>query len=235
MSTPTTITAGINSDWVLEVAAYVEGQTPSSWTPVRGIQSYTPPGITKNREDDSDFDSGVWASEVATGLAYEFTGTVKVPRASMAADPGQEILRKAGASVQEKGFVHFRTWKRGAAVGIQGVAEVQYTHGGGERTGLTTAEVSGMGRGAVIDFTVTSATPINATATAILNGSAVGAVEVTAKGTGYTVAPTVVFSGGGGTGATATAYVRDGGVVAVDVTAGGTGYTSAPSVSFTRN
>lgn len=230
----TTITPGIVSDWVLEVAAYVEGVTPTTWTPVRGITNYTPPGVSKDRQDDSDFDSGSWASQVATGLSYEFTGTVKVPRASMAADPGQAILRAAGKNVAEGGFVHFRTWKRGAATGIQGVAEVSFTEGGGSRTDLTTAEISGTGRGATIEFAVTAATPINATANAILNGTAVGAVQVTAGGTGYTTAPTVVFTGGAGTGAAATAYVSGGSIVAVDVTTPGTGYTSAPTVSFTR-
>ena len=232
----TTITPGIVSDWVLEVAAYVEGVTPTTWTPVRGIQNYTPPGISKDRQDDSDFDSGAWASQVATGLSYEFTGTVKVPRASMASDPGQAILKTAGKNVAEGGFVHFRTWKRGAATGIQGVAEVSFTEGGGSRTDLTTAEISGSGRGAVIDFAVTSATPINATATAILEGGTVGAVQVTAGGTGYTVAPTVVLTGGGATTpATAKAFVSGGAVIAVDVTTAGAGYTTAPTVSFTRN
>lgn len=231
-----TITPGLVSDWVLEVSAYEEGVTPTTWTPVRGIQNYTPPGISKDRQDDSDFDSGAWASQVATGLSYEFTGTVKVPRASMAADPGQAILKAAGNNVAEGGFVHFRTWKRGAAKGVQGVAEVSFTEGGGSRTDLTTAEVSGTGRGATLEFNVTSATPINATANAILDGATVGAVQVTAGGTGYTVAPTVVFDGGGATTpATAKAFVSDGAVVAVDVTAAGAGYTSAPTVSFTRN
>jgi len=55
---------------------------------------------------------------------------------------------------------------------------------------------------------------------------------VTAGGSGYTSAPTVSFTGGGGSGATATATVSGGAVTAVTVTAGGSGYTSAPTVSF---
>ncbi len=229
------ITPGIVSDWVLEVAAYIEGVTPTAWTPVLGRTAYTPPGVSKNQEDDSDFDSGAWASQISTGLSYEFTGSVKLPRASMAADPGQAILVASGKNVAEAGFVHFRTWKRGGGVGVQGVADVVFTEGGGSRTDLTMAEFTGTGRGATIEFAVTSATPINASATAILSGTTVGAVQVTAGGTGYTVAPTVVFTGGAGTGAAATAFVSGGKVVAVDVSTAGTGYTSAPSVTFTRN
>ena len=58
-------------------------------------------------------------------------------------------------------------------------------------------------------------------------------VSVGTGGTGYTSAPTVSFTGGGGSGAAATATIDSNGAVnGVAVTAGGTGYTSAPTVSF---
>lgn len=72
-----------------------------------------------------------------------------------------------------------------------------------------------------------------ATATATIATGAVDTVSVTAGGTNYAAAPTVVLTGGGGTGATATATIANGVVVAITVTAGGTGYTTAPTVSFT--
>jgi phage tail sheath protein FI len=66
--------------------------------------------------------------------------------------------------------------------------------------------------------------------------NAVSAVEVTNQGTGYTSAPTVAFSGGGGTGAAATAVLGTGAsagkVVGVTITNPGSGYTSAPTVAF---
>jgi hypothetical protein len=58
-------------------------------------------------------------------------------------------------------------------------------------------------------------------------------VTVTAGGTGYSSAPTVGFTGGGGTLAAATATVADGAVTAVTVTVNGSSYTSAPTVTFT--
>ena len=67
-------------------------------------------------------------------------------------------------------------------------------------------------------------------------GQATGAVtgiQVTAGGTGYSSAPTVVLTGGGGSGATATAAVSGGAVTGITVTAGGSSYTSMPVVSFT--
>ena len=50
---------------------------------------------------------------------------------------------------------------------------------------------------------------------------------------GYTTAPTVTFSGGGGTGASATATIdASGQVTGITITNGGSGYTSAPTVTI---
>jgi hypothetical protein len=57
-------------------------------------------------------------------------------------------------------------------------------------------------------------------------------IKVTNGGTGYTVAPTVVITGGGGSGATATANISSGTVISIDVNTGGSAYTSAPTISF---
>lgn len=61
----------------------------------------------------------------------------------------------------------------------------------------------------------------------------VGAVTVNAGGSGYSTAPTVTLTGGGGTGAAAIATVVGGVVTGVTVTTPGTGYTTAPTVGFT--
>jgi hypothetical protein len=65
-----------------------------------------------------------------------------------------------------------------------------------------------------------------------ISGASVASVTVTAGGSGYTSAPTVVFTGGGGTGAAATATITGDAVTSVTVTDGGYGYTSPPTVSF---
>lgn len=62
-------------------------------------------------------------------------------------------------------------------------------------------------------------------------GSITG-ITVTAGGTGYTSVPTVVFTGGGGTGATATATLTGGVVTAVALGSAGSGFTSTPIVTF---
>jgi hypothetical protein len=57
-------------------------------------------------------------------------------------------------------------------------------------------------------------------------------VILTAGGSGYTSAPAVSFSGGGGSGATAVAYITDGVVIGFRMVGLGSGYTSAPTVTL---
>jgi len=59
-----------------------------------------------------------------------------------------------------------------------------------------------------------------------------GNVAVTNGGTGYTSAPTVTITGGGGTGAQVAAVVRNGQVVSVTIVNPGTGYTGPATISF---
>jgi FtsP/CotA-like multicopper oxidase with cupredoxin domain len=56
-------------------------------------------------------------------------------------------------------------------------------------------------------------------------------LNLTAGGTGYTSAPTVSFTGGGGSGATATAALGTGKISAINVVNGGSGYLNPPSLS----
>ena len=72
-----------------------------------------------------------------------------------------------------------------------------------------------------------------AVAVASVAAGAVSSITVGNGGTNYTVAPTVVLSGGGGSSATATATVSNGIITGITVTNGGTGYTTSPTVSFT--
>ncbi|NDG72511.1 MAG: hypothetical protein EBY32_14695, partial [Proteobacteria bacterium] len=59
-----------------------------------------------------------------------------------------------------------------------------------------------------------------------------GGIKVVSGGTGYTTAPTVAITGGGGTGATATATIAAGKVSSITLTSGGTGYTTAPTITL---
>jgi hypothetical protein len=72
---------------------------------------------------------------------------------------------------------------------------------------------------------------VTAAGTASLTADAVTSVTVS-RGGSYLTAPTVTFSGGGGTGAAGTAVLAGGTVTSVTVTSGGSGYTTAPTVTF---
>ena len=62
--------------------------------------------------------------------------------------------------------------------------------------------------------------------------SNVAGFTVTIPGSGYTTAPVVTISGGGGSGASGSALVTSGQVVALNLESSGSGYTSVPSVSI---
>lgn len=63
----------------------------------------------------------------------------------------------------------------------------------------------------------------------------VNRVRLTTGGSGYTSAPSVSFSGGGGTGAAAVAHMAGTSVQSIQVVNGGTGYTSDPAISVSGN
>ena len=73
----------------------------------------------------------------------------------------------------------------------------------------------------------------NAHGSIVFDPGTITGVTVTAGGSGYTSAPTVVFTGGSGTGAAATAVVSSTGVVTgITLTSAGSGYLTAPVISF---
>ena len=65
------------------------------------------------------------------------------------------------------------------------------------------------------------------------NLKSVQKVLITNPGAGYTLAPTLQITGGGGSGAAGTVFIGDGAVGIVTLTDAGSGYTTAPSVTIT--
>lgn len=64
------------------------------------------------------------------------------------------------------------------------------------------------------------------------SGGLIAGVLITAGGDSYDSAPTVTFSGGGGSGAAGTAVLSGDSVARIEMTNPGSGYTSAPTVTF---
>jgi uncharacterized repeat protein (TIGR01451 family) len=75
-------------------------------------------------------------------------------------------------------------------------------------------------------------TTINGSPAADPSGRYVAGISITNGGSGYTTAPTISFSGGGGSGAAAKAVLTAGVVTNIVITNPGFGYTSAPAVIF---
>jgi hypothetical protein len=65
------------------------------------------------------------------------------------------------------------------------------------------------------------------------NLKSVQQVVITNPGAGYTLAPTLQITGGGGSGAAGTVFIGDGTVGIVTLTDAGSGYTTAPTVTIT--
>ena len=60
-------------------------------------------------------------------------------------------------------------------------------------------------------------------------------LDIVSGGVGYTFAPTISVSGGGGSGAEFNAIIDQGEIVDIEVVSRGSGYTSAPTVTVTGN
>lgn len=90
--------------------------------------------------------------------------------------------------------------------------------------GSVTITAAGAGFAAVPAVTITDATGVNASATAVVTAGVVTSVVMNNYGTGYTN-PTIGFTGAGGSGAAASAVIGSNGyITSITVTSGGTGY-----------
>ncbi|MFI6485154.1 phage tail tube protein [Nonomuraea sp. NPDC050663] len=137
-------------DWTLEINT---GTTASpTWTTVKGL---TKMGfeIESETEDDSDFDSDGWGSDVVTQRKYKLTVEGRRKRDAASAgfvpDAGQEALRTAGLVVGLEASAEVRWYRKdGSPDAFTGTVAVQYKGGGGETTDLEPfeAELSGQGK-----------------------------------------------------------------------------------------
>ena len=83
-----------------------------------------------------------------------------------------------------------------------------------------------------VDFSISPNPTVLGTVDSYDPRAALTSISVTNGGSGYTTAPTVTITGGGGSGATAIAFVTDGKITGVGIINPGSGYTSAPTIGF---
>lgn len=143
-------------DWVLEVnTAGVETMCPM-WVPVRGLTSFTETG-DNNTEDDSDFDSGGWGSDVVTQRKWSLECEGKRKRtdsSTFTPDPGQEFIRRAARLVGFDGAVEVRWYRRdGSPDAHRGICTVSEFEKGGEVTDLEPFTFTLAGQGAPVEIT----------------------------------------------------------------------------------
>ena len=141
-------------------------------------------------------------------------------------------------NVVDSGFIQTLTLVGSA---VTATADAQIFDGGVRRIILSNR---GSGYTSVPTVAISSAPSGGLTATGIatmisgiidcegLASDRIQGVEITNSGYGYTVAPSVSFVGGGGSGAEATTEIADGIVGIITVTNGGSGYTESPIVTI---
>ena len=78
-------------------------------------------------------------------------------------------------------------------------------------------------------------TNVQATASLLLQPTTINNIQIVNGGSGYSSAPTVTISGGGGSNATAVAQMDNGNISRIVMTNHGSGYTSVPTVTVTGN
>lgn len=141
-----------NSKWYLDVNT----GTPATpvWTGVFGITEFQDT-LEASLQDDSDFDSGGWKSEVNTANKWGATGkckrAIKAGSTPPVYDPGQEKLRLAAAQVGLGNVVQVRYYEmepNGPRVeAYQGFVAVSWSPDGGGMDALSIASFTLSGRG----------------------------------------------------------------------------------------
>ncbi|QIM20541.1 hypothetical protein G7075_04310 [Phycicoccus sp. HDW14] len=122
----------------------------ADWVRVRAINSLKPT-VDNKMEDDSDFDSDGWTSEMKTGMgwALELGLLRKIGVTTKAPDPGQEIIRNAADQFGPASVVEVRWFDRNGGVdAYQGFASASWEPDGGGTTDLdkVSAKLSGQGK-----------------------------------------------------------------------------------------
>jgi autotransporter-associated beta strand protein len=100
-------------------------------------------------------------------------------------------------------------------------------------TGVQSYTVTSGGTGIPDDLEAVSGGTGTGANLKLLLGLTSNSFAVTTQGTSYSNTPTVVISGGGGTGATATAIVSSGAITGFNITNPGVGYWGTPTITVT--
>lgn len=168
----------LSNRWVVQVDTAGSDTTPT-WVTVFGRKSFGPT-INPTKVDNSDSDTGIWASQATVGLAWTAALVLEHKLYSGAEDVGQAFLRQAGAPTgvnAEPELVHVRWFDRfGGTEVYEGWASVSWVASTAEKdTDKVTVTLDGQGAlygaGDTLPNTTVLASPI-ATNSAPVVGSA---------------------------------------------------------------
>ncbi len=156
----------------------------------------------------------------ATGTYTQLFGSLQVT-----------IIPSGAVSAGAQWQVDGGPWQ-GSGVTLSGLPAGNHTVAFSTLTGWGTPACQSVAVSANQTTTVTGAYlgPHCATATVVVTNGFVVAAIITDPGYGYSVAPTVQFIGGNGSGAQATATISNGVVSAMNIITTGSGYTAAPTI-----
>lgn len=124
------------------------------WTPVRAIGELKD-ALDPNAEDDSDYDSGDWGSDVITQLKWSLEVKVgrKVGVTSGNYDAGQEYLRAAASRTGAASVRQVRWYDRnGGPEAYSGFGSVGWEPEGGDAKALKVATIKINGNGERVDI-----------------------------------------------------------------------------------
>lgn len=148
------LSTSLASKWKFQIDTSV-AQDGTAWTDVRGVTNLQP-AIDQTTQDDSDYDTGLWGSDVVTQFKWSLVCKVDRKVASgYTEDPGQEALRVASFAATDAGrLVHVRFYDRnGGAEAYEGSGNVKWSDDGGATSDKSSVSVTVMGRGERLTIT----------------------------------------------------------------------------------
>ena len=181
----------------------------STWTFVRGINSFNGAPVSKTRQDSGDFHSGNWGSSTSTEATWALEiGIMRKIDASGEPDPGVEMCRAKDGELGTDEDLEVRWWRSDDLPdAYQGIAGVDFVSGAGDKTALTAATITLTGKGkrntiAKPSTVAVSAITINPNTAGMVDGQTLdlvvrdqGGNDVTSSCTFATSAPLVAEVG----------------------------------------
>jgi hypothetical protein len=148
VATLETLVSQLARKWKVDIDVSV-AQDGTNYIPVRALSSVKA-NINSTNQDDSDYDSNGWGSDIKTMMKWSLElGLIrKIGVTSLTYDPGQEAIRAAATLFGTTGTVRVRWYDRnGGPEAYYGFASVAWAPDGGDTTKLETVSVSLSGQG----------------------------------------------------------------------------------------